>query len=315
MEKRGLGHSGMAVSPLSLGSWKTFEFMTRDLAVAVLNAALDTGINFLDDARYDDTTGKAPLKSGYSEVVFGELLAACTARREDLIISNRLWLEFYPQQSLEQEIDASLARIGIEYFDLVFCVPPPEGTALPVLIEQLGRLIATGKVRYWGPANWTTAQLAEACRLAKLSGTPLPTAAMLPYSLLNRASVENERLSELCAKNSIGLVASFSLAGGILTGKFNDSKLPRSLRNNAERVDELRKDGTLDKVERLLNCARELNISATQLALAYCLNNADVTSILFGATSVDQVRENASALEFAQHMDPTLRRVLSELFD
>lgn len=125
MEYRKLGRSDLQVSAFPLGSWMTYEFMDEADALAVLKSGLNQGINFLDDARYDDRTGHAPLKSGYSEVLFGRLLRKSGANRQDLVIANKLWLEFYPGQSLEEELAASLGRMELEYLDLVYCVRPP----------------------------------------------------------------------------------------------------------------------------------------------------------------------------------------------
>src|SRR5690242_9556813 len=115
MEFRALGNSGIPVSAFSLGSWLTYEFMEEQDALAVISAGLEAGINFLDDARYDDRTGTAPMKSGYSEVLFGRLLRQGGWNRADLIIANKLWLEFYPQQSLQEELEGSLARLQLDY--------------------------------------------------------------------------------------------------------------------------------------------------------------------------------------------------------
>src|SRR6185436_12532363 len=131
MEFRSLGHSGLAVSAFSLGSWLTYEFMDEPAALAVIESGLAAGMNFLDDARYDDRTGTAPLKTGYSEVLFGRLLHKGGWNRASLIIANKLWYEFYPEQSAEAELDASLARLQLEYLDLVYCAAPP--ASLPLI--------------------------------------------------------------------------------------------------------------------------------------------------------------------------------------
>jgi aryl-alcohol dehydrogenase-like predicted oxidoreductase len=112
MEFRTLGNSGLKVSAFSLGSWLTYEFMDEAEALAVLEQGIANGINFLDDARYNDRTGTAPLKSGYSEVLFGRLLRRGGWRREDLIIANTLWLEFYPEQNLQAELYQVLKSSG-----------------------------------------------------------------------------------------------------------------------------------------------------------------------------------------------------------
>lgn len=314
MEYRPLGYTGIEVSALSLGSWKTFEFMPERDALRVMQAAVDAGINFLDDARYDDTSGTAPIPTGYSEVVFGMLLRAGGFKREDLFISNRLWFEFFPEESFEAEVDGSLARIGIDRFDLVFCFTPPQGLAPAELVERLAALVATGKVRYWAPGNWPTELIAECCAIARRTGAPLPPAAMVPYSLSIKSFVESDAIEAVCREYGIGLVASFALQGGILTGKYNARSAAASIRCDTQQLEELRRDGTLDRVAELVAIAREAGCTPAQLAYAYCLRHPLVASVLFGATSTVQIDENLVALEVAAALDEGLLARLRSIF-
>ena len=126
MERRPLGASGLEVSRLSLGSWRTFERIPREDALAVMRTARENGFNFLDDARYNDETGSAPIPTGYSEALFGELFRAAGWDREDTVVSNKLWWEFWPEQSAAAELDGSLARMGFDYVDLIYANPPPD---------------------------------------------------------------------------------------------------------------------------------------------------------------------------------------------
>src|SRR4051812_43849914 len=126
MTRRTLGSSGLEVSRLSLGSWRTYERVSRDTGVAVMRAARDAGVNFLDDARYDDETGTAPLPTGYSEVIFGELFRAVGWRREETVVANKLWWEFWPDQTAADELDGSLRRMGLDHVDLIYALPPPD---------------------------------------------------------------------------------------------------------------------------------------------------------------------------------------------
>src|SRR3984885_2150446 len=112
MQRRPLGSSGLEVSRLSLGSWRTFERIPRDDALAVMQSAREHDFNFLDDARYNDETGSAPIPSGYSEVLFGELFRAAGWDRADTVVSNKLWWEFWPEQTAAAELGGSLARMG-----------------------------------------------------------------------------------------------------------------------------------------------------------------------------------------------------------
>ena len=127
MESRVLGRSDLVVSRLSLGSWRTFERIPRDQGVAVLRAAREAGITFLDDARYNDESGTAPLATGYSEVVFGELFRAVGWPRDEVVVANKLWWEFWPEEPAAAELDGSLRRMGFDVIDLAYSAPLPPG--------------------------------------------------------------------------------------------------------------------------------------------------------------------------------------------
>lgn len=313
MEYRQLGNSDLEVSALSLGSWLTFEFMEEQDALVVIEKALQAGINFLDDARYDDRTGNAPMESGYSEVVFGRLLRMGGWKREDLVIANKLWYEFYPEESPEEELDGSLSRLGMDTIDLVYCAPPPASLPVAEMVEQMDELIATGKLRYWGILNWSLPQIEEAWQVATKRGLAAPCAAQLAYSLLNTSLVEDEQTRELFAKAGIGVVASYSLYGGLLTGKYNQPKMSERGRFDAEALESIHQKSLLKKVERVISLAREAGCTPAQLAIAYCLKNDRVVSLLFGSTKVSQLEENIQALEILPRIDQELMTKLRNI--
>src|SRR5580698_11333909 len=151
---RPLGSSGLDVSVMSLGSWRTFERLPAGTRVAIMRAARDEGINFFDDARYNDETGTAPIPTGYSEVVFGELFRAAGWPRPEAIVANKLWWEFWPEQSPAQEVAGSLRRMQFDYLDLVYSEVPPAGLPLEAAVELITGLIRAGTVRAWGTLNW-----------------------------------------------------------------------------------------------------------------------------------------------------------------
>ena len=144
MPMTALGRSDLRVSRLALGSWRTFERISRDQGVRVMRAAREAGINFLDDARYNDETGHAPLPTGYSEVVFGELFRAAGWRRDEVVVSNKLWWEFWPDQSPAQELAGSLGRMGLDHVDLIYSDPPPDGVGVEDAVGMITGLIAPG---------------------------------------------------------------------------------------------------------------------------------------------------------------------------
>ncbi len=293
MERRLLGTAALAVSRLSLGSWRTFERIPREDALVVMGAARELGINFLDDARYNDETGSAPIPTGYSEVLFGELFRAAGWDRADTVVSNKLWWEFWPEQSAAAELDGSLARMGFEHVDLIYANPPPDGLPIDEMVAAVGELVASGKARVWGIVNWEAGPFLEATRAAAAQDVPAPCAAQLPYSLARRDWVENDEMSAALEASGAGVVASFVMAGGVLTGKYDAGQTGRATPEIADpRVAAAREYGG-----RVRALALELGTSPAALAIAFALANPAVTSVLFGATSGAQIEENAAALE------------------
>jgi len=209
------------VSALSLGSWRTFERIPEQTGIAVLRAALDQGITFFDDARYNDETGRAPIPTGYSEVLFGRLFRGAGVARDEAVVSNKLWWEFWPEQSAAAELDASLGRMGFDYVDLIYANPPPPGLDVADLVSAVGGLVASGKARAWGIVNWTADETRRAVEAAARLGIAPPCAAQLPYSLVRRSWAEDPAMIKaLSAPGVGGIIASFCLAGGVLTGKY-----------------------------------------------------------------------------------------------
>ena len=186
MTRRTLGGSELEVTRLALGSWRTFERISREDGLAVMRGAREHRLNFLDDARYDDETGTAPIPTGYSEILFGELFHAAGWNRADTVVSNKLWWEFWPEQSAAAELEASLDRMGFDYIDLIYANPPPEGLGIAEMVDAVGELVSSGKARAWGIVNWRAGAFLEATRAAEETGVPAPCAAQLPYSLAQR---------------------------------------------------------------------------------------------------------------------------------
>ena len=303
MPRRRLGASDLDVSGLSLGSWRTFERIPREDGLAVMLAAREHGINFLDDARYDDETGSAPIPTGYSEVLFGELFRAAEWDRADTVISNKLWWEFWPEQSATAELDGSLARMGFEYVDLIYANPPPAGLNVADMVAAVGDLVSSGKARAWGIVNWEAGPLAEAVRAAQELGVPMPCAAQLPYSLVRRDWVESAEMTAALEASGAGVVASFVMAGGMLTGKYDAGGTGRATAD----LETPRFAAARERGRALRALAQELDLSPAALAIAFALANPAVASVLFGATSPAQIAENVTALD----VEPaTLQRIV-----
>jgi len=297
---RPLGAGGVAVSPLALGSWRTFERMTVDTGVAVMTAARDAGITFLDDARYDDETGAAPLATGYSEVRFGELFRAAGWPRAETVVANKLWWEFWPEQDAAAELDASLERMQFDYVDVIYANPPINGLGLDQMIGEVAGLVASGTARAWAIVNWPADQLLEASQAATRAGAPQPCAAQLPYSLVHRTWVEDDAMTRALAACGAPVIASFVLNGGTLTGKYElDPKTGRA----SGHLDGPLYAAGVQAGRELRALADELATTAPALAIAFALGNPGVASVLFGATSPEQLRANAAALDVAARLD------------
>ena len=316
MASRPLGSSGLEVSALSVGSWQTFEHLPRETGIAILATARDAGIDFFDDARYDDRTGAAPMATGYSEVVFGEIFRGAGLKREATVVANKLWWEFWPEQSAAQELEASLGRMGFDYVDLIYANPPPKGLSVAELVGAVAELVSSGKARAWGIVNWPAALIAEAVAAAAGGSAPALCAAQLPYSLVQRSPVEDEDMVHMLRAGGIPVVASFVLAGGALTGKYRSGD-ERSGQASGGRVAARLHDPSLRPAlsagEQLRALADEAGTTPAAMAIAWTLSNPDVASVLFGATSPAQVLQNAAAPDLLSSMDADLLARLRQI--
>ena len=291
-----LGASELQVSRLALGSWRTYEHIGRERGVAVMRAARDAGITFLDDARYNDETGHAPIPSGYSEIVFGELYRAVGWQRDQTVVSNKLWWEFWPAESPAQELAGSLGRMGLDHVDLIYSEVPPDGMPLEDAVGMITGLISAGMAWSWGTLNWPPDLMERACELAWRNGVPGPVATQPPYSLVKRDVVEDPEMTQVAAARGIAIVASYTLAGGVLTGKYAADPEAGRAAGQLDRAPYAR--GAAAGRE-LASLAADIGCEPAQLAMAFALINPSVTTVLFGATTPDQVAANVGALGVA----------------
>jgi aryl-alcohol dehydrogenase-like predicted oxidoreductase len=257
------------------------------------------GITFLDDARYNDESGTAPIASGYSEVVFGQLFRATFDRRDDAVVANKLWWEFWPQQSAADEIDGSLGRLEFEHIDLIYALPPPEGLGIDGLVASVTGLISAGKARMWGVANWPAELITQALQSADAQGVVRPCAAQLPYSLVQRSWVEGDHMTGIVRDEGVGLVASYSLAGGTLTGKYQRGQAGRVSGDVDDPVIAAGKAAA----PRLSELAAQWGVSEASLAIAFALAHPHLCSVLFGATSPSQIDQNVRGVDVLQWLD------------
>ncbi len=305
-----LGSSGLTVSRLALGSWRTYERISHDRGVAVMRAARDAGITFLDDARYNDETGHAPIPTGYSEIIFGRLFKAAGWDRDQTVVSNKLWWEFWPEQTPEQELVGSLGRMGLDHVDLIYSEVPPDSLSLDDAVGMITGLIGSGIARAWGTLNWPGEMMERAWQIADRAGVPGPVATQPPYSLVRRDAVEDRAMQAVAAARDIAIVASYALAGGVLTGKYDhDERAGRA----TGLLGTPRYRAGVTAGRQLAALANQTGHDAAHLAIAFALNNPSVTTVLFGATRPEQVWSNVTALAVADELTADQRRKLDAI--
>jgi aryl-alcohol dehydrogenase-like predicted oxidoreductase len=265
-----------------------------------MRKARELGINFLDDARYNDETGEAPMKTGYSEVVFGELFRVSGWKRDEVVLANKLWWEFWPEQKAAAEIDGSLQRMGMDYIDLGYAERPPAGLGMEEIVHDIGALIDAGKLRAWGVLNWKPELIADAVKVAAAQGVEPPCAAQLAYSLVRRSPVEDSDMAKALDAAGTSVVASFTLDGGALTGKYAEPGATGRLTEHPN--DEFHRAAMTASGE-LRTLAERHGTRSAPMAIAFALLNPRVASVLFGATSPEQVAENVSAVDVVATLD------------
>jgi aryl-alcohol dehydrogenase-like predicted oxidoreductase len=304
MLHRPIGASGPTVSALSLGSsWRTFERIGRAQGVAVLDAARDAGVDFLEVARDDDETANATVPTGSSERVFGEILRASAYDRDAVTISTRLGWEGWPERTAVQRLEAALQRTGLERFDLLSCDVPPAALSLDEVVGQVGALLAAGLVRAWGVVGWPAERIATAGRIALQQGVAPPAMAQLPYSVLDRDGVESPETEDALELCGASLIAASPLAGGLLAG--GDASLDVGDAHAAQRLARGR-----EAAAALHGLAQELATTPASLAIAFALTHPRAASVLTAATRPEQVVEDAAAVELpARLTDDQLARL------
>lgn len=309
MEVRRLGTSGIDVSIMSLGSWRSFERISRDDGLAVMRAARDAGIDFLDDARYDDETGTAPIPTGYSEVVFGELFRGAGWVRDAVTVANKLWWEHWPDEDAATELDGSLDRMGFDHVDVIYAMPAPPSTTVETVVEQVVALIGSGRARAWGTGMWTGADLAAALDVCDATGAPYPVAAQMACSLADQRQSADPSVLAALDRGGVGLVAANVLAGGTLTGKH---LRPGATGRAADDDSPVAVRGR-EIAGPLTRLAARWGVPPAHLALASALGHADLASVLLGATRPEQVVENVAALDTFASLDVAQRGEIDAL--
>jgi aryl-alcohol dehydrogenase-like predicted oxidoreductase len=296
--RRALGDSGIETSLFALGTWRTWEYIPREQAAAVMAHAHERGIDFLEVARYNDETGSAPIPTGHSQVVFGEAFRASGIPRDEVFIAEKLWWEFWPQTPLE-ELEASLERSGLEHVDYLESDPPPSDVPMDEIVAMMGELVAAGRARAWGIVNWPPERIAEAGRAARAAGLPAPKSAQLPYSLVSRDWVEGPVTTEALDLCGASVMASYVLVGGVLSGKYARGDGQGRMQG---KLDDPHAARALTAVPPLLELSDRLGHPPATLAMAFALTNPRVSTILTGATRPEQIDQNLRALEVLESL-------------
>lgn len=302
MEYRRLGRSGLRVSALSFGSWVTFGNQVDDrLGVDMLRTAYDHGVNFFDNAEV--------YAQGTSEEIMGRALAELGWGRDTYTVSSKVfWGGPKPTQrglSRKHIFDAchaAMNRLRVDYLDLFFCHRPDIHTPIEETVRAMSDLVSQGKVMYWGTSEWSAAEIVEAHGIARALGLHPPTMEQPQYNMLARERVEGE-YGPLYDRIGLGTTIWSPLASGILTGKYNDG-IPSDSRMNLEGYEWLRKRVTSDEGKAQIAKAAELGavasaigISQARMALAWCLKNPRVSTVILGASRTEQLIENLKALD------------------
>ncbi|MEX2487397.1 MAG: aldo/keto reductase [Nitriliruptoraceae bacterium] len=308
MEYRRLGRSGIKVSVLSLGSWVTFgDQMDVDGAAECMAAAFDAGVNFFDNAE--------AYAGGESETVMGRALAELGWSRHEFLVSSKYFWGIHDgpnsrhtlnRKYLLDAVDGSLERLGLDYLDLIYCHRPDPHTPIEETARAMSDLIDRGKAVYWGTSEWSADEIRAAWDVADRYGWHKPVVEQPQYNLLHRDRVEHE-YRRLYENLGLGTTVWSPLAGGLLTGKYVDG-IPAGSRATIPGYEWLRKRYENERanavVRRLQAVADELDVRLAQLAIAWCAKNPDVSSVITGASRVEQVRENMDALDVAAALTP-----------
>jgi voltage-dependent potassium channel beta subunit len=311
MEYRFLGSSGLQVSALSFGAWVTFgEQVGEEVAYECMKTAREVGVNFFDNAE--------AYAKGQAEVVMGRIIKKAGWKRSDLVISTKIfWGGAGPndrglsRKHVIEGTEASLARLQMEYVDLIYCHCPDIYTPIEETVRAMAFLVESGKALYWGTSEWSSEQIREAYHVARRERLVPPTMEQPQYNMFHRERVEKE-YARLYADIGLGITSWSPLASGLLTGKYNDG-IPKDSRLALKGYEWLRaqlegEEGKrrIEKVRQLAPISEKLGCSLAQLALAWCLKNPRVSSVITGASKPSQVAQNMRALDVVDQLTPAV---------
>jgi len=318
MKYRNLGKSGLKVSELSYGSWVTFSFqLDTELATKMLKIAYDSGVNFFDNAE--------AYANGEAEVIMGEALKTLGFTRDTYCVSSKaFWGGQLPTQRglsakhLTDACNAALQRLQVDYLDLFFCHRPDPETPIEETVRAMHALVIQGKIIYWGTSEWEAAQIEEAYKVAEKHYLTPPTMEQPEYNMFNRSKLEKEYL-ELFKKRGLGTTIWSPLASGLLTGKYKNG-IPEDTRMNLSGYEFLRERleseigrTMVDKAKQLEKLADTVGISLVNMALGWCLQNKNVSTVILGASRPEQLKQNLKTLDYLDQFDDSLMQQIDKI--
>lgn len=321
MEYRRLGKSGLQVSALSFGSWVTFSNQVDvTAALALMAAAYDAGVNFFDNAE--------AYAQGQSETIMGEALQRAGWRRDSYIVSSKVrWgsiakpkpTQFgLSRKHIFEACHQAMNRLRVDYLDLYFCHRPDPAVPMEEVVRAMTELIWQGKVFYWGTSEWSAQQIMEAYSVARQYNLIPPTMEQPHYHMFERTRVEVE-YARLYETIGLGTTTWSPLASGFLTGKYNNG-IPADSRLALAGYEWLRKNfegeqwqQRLSIVRELTKLAEDLGANMARLAIAWCLKNPNVSTVILGASRVEQLHDNLAALELVDRLDEGVMARIEDL--
>ncbi len=299
MEYRFLGNTGLKVSALSLGSWVTFGGqIDEDKSFEIMKAAYEQGINFFDNAEV--------YAHGKSETVMGKIIKRAGWKRSDLVLSTKIFWggdgvndRGLSRKHIIEGTNAALERLQTPYVDLIFCHRPDPYTPIEETVRAMNYIINSGKAFYWGTSEWSAEQIRQAYEVARSEHLIPPVMEQPQYNMLHREKMEKEFLP-LFRDFKLGTTIWSPLASGILSGKYNDG-IPEgsrlSLKEYQWLLERYQAINWKDRSEKLGTLAKKLNITQSRLAIAWTLKNPNVSTVITGASHIDQLHENLKALD------------------
>ncbi len=308
MQYRYLGKSGLQVSALSLGSWLTFGKQIEDnTAERLMALAYDRGVNFFDNAEI--------YARGQSEVVMGQILKKMNWDRSSYVVSSKVFFGdggSLPNQTglnrkhVLEACHAALRRLQVDYLDLYFCHRPDKHTPIEETVRAMNHLLDQGKILYWGTSEWSAQEIMEAHMVAQQHHLIGPTMEQPQYNLFHREKVENE-YSQIYKTLGLGTTIWSPLGSGVLSGKYLD-QFPEGTRLGMEGLEWLKErsmdEEKLAKVRALKGLADELGVSLPRLAIAWCLKNPNVSTVILGASRPEQLDETLTSFEVVGSLTP-----------